>query len=130
MGEIVSDVVAQTDAGGGLLQMVIMIVPMLLVMYLFMIRPERKKVAEHAAFLGGLKRGDEVALNSGIIGKIQSVEERTLTIEIADKVRVRVLKQAVSGMAARYLTPSIKADAPAATTPAPSAETAKTDTKS
>ena len=102
MGEYVSALVAQSD-GGNLLSMALPLVAMVGVMYLLMIRPERKKASEHQTFLTSLKRGDEVVLTSGIIGRIQSVEERTLTIEIADKVRVKVLKQAISGPSARFL---------------------------
>jgi preprotein translocase subunit YajC len=105
-------------------------VPMLIVMYLFMIRPERKKLSEHAAFLNALKRGDEIALNSGIIGKIHAIEDRVLVVEIADKVRIRVLKQAVSGLAGRFLNP---AATPAASPPSPTlgaVDAAKPDQKS
>lgn len=113
MGEHVSALVAQSD-GGGLLGMAIPLVVMVGVMYFMMIRPERKKAADHTGFLASLKRGDEVVLTSGIIGKVQSVEDRTLTLEIADKVKIKVLKVAVTGPAARFLT----------ATPAPSDDAA------
>jgi preprotein translocase subunit YajC len=103
MGEIVSSMVAQSDSGG-LLAFALPLVVMVVVMYVMMIRPERKKANDHATFLLSLKRGDEVVLTSGIIGKVQAVEERTLTLEIADKVRIKVLKVAVTGPAVRYLT--------------------------
>ena len=104
MAEFVSTLVAQSDGGGaGFLGMALPLVVMVVVMYFLMIRPERKKAADHAGFLTSLKRGDEVVLTSGIIGKIHSVDERTLTIEIADKVKIKVLKVAVTGTAARFL---------------------------
>jgi preprotein translocase subunit YajC len=104
MGELVQTLVTQSpDGGSALLSMVLPIGIMVVVMWLFMIRPERKKQTEHQDFLGSLKRGDEIVLNSGIIGKVQAVEERTLTVEVADKVRLRVLKVSVSGPAARFL---------------------------
>lgn len=108
MGEHISALVSQADGGAGLLGMALPLVVMVVVMYFLMIRPERKKQGDHVTFLSSLKRGDEVVLTSGLIGKIEKVEERTLTIEIADKVRVRVLKIAVSGPAARYLTAAVE----------------------
>jgi preprotein translocase subunit YajC len=103
MGEHVSALVAQSDGGGGLLTMALPLVVMVVVMYFLMIRPERKKAGDHQGFLASLKRGDEVVLTSGIIGKVMSVEERTLTLEIADKVKIKVLKVAVTGPSARFL---------------------------
>jgi preprotein translocase subunit YajC len=103
MGEHVSAIVSQADGGASLLGMALPLVVMVAVMYFLMIRPERKKQNDHATFLSSLKRGDEVVLTSGIIGRIEKVDERALTLEIADKVRIRVLKIAVSGPAARFL---------------------------
>lgn len=102
MGEHVSTLVAQSD-GGGFLTMALPLVVMVVVMYFLMIRPERKKAGDHTTFLSSLKRGDEVVLTSGIIGKVHAVEERTLTLEIADKVKIKVLKVAVTGPSQRFL---------------------------
>jgi preprotein translocase subunit YajC len=105
MGELVQALVTQSPGGGGaLVSMVLPIGIMVVVMWLFMIRPERKKQTEHQDFLSSLKRGDEVVLSSGIIGRVHAVDDRTLTVEVADKVRLRVLKGSVSGPAARFLT--------------------------
>jgi preprotein translocase subunit YajC len=102
MGEYVSTLVTQSD-GAGFLGMALPLVVMVVVMYFLMIRPERKKATDHASFLTSLKRGDEVVLTSGIIGKIHAVDDRTLTLEIADKVKIKVLKVAVTGTAGRFL---------------------------
>lgn len=90
--------------------MALPLVVMVAVMYVLMIRPERKKQSDHATFLSSLKRGDEVVLTSGIIGRIEKIEDRALTLEVADKVRIRVLKIAVSGPAARFLTAAGEAE--------------------
>src|SRR4051812_23589398 len=118
MGETVQVLVAQIGGGGGpgILQIVLFMVPFLGIMWFLMIRPERKKQAEAQALLGSLKKGDEVALTSGIIGKILSVDDKTLMIEIADKTKIKVLKQAVMGPAARWL--ALPPSTPAASTPA------------
>lgn len=103
MGETVQSLVAQSGGAGGLLGMLPFIVGMFVIMYFLMIRPERKRASEHQNLLSALKRGDEVVLTSGILAKILTVEDKTLVVEIADKVRVKVLKQAVSGPSSRFL---------------------------
>jgi preprotein translocase subunit YajC len=103
MGEHISTIVSQAD-GGSVFSLVLPLVAMMAVMYFLMIRPERKKQGDHQNYLASLKRGDEVVLTSGIIGRIEKVEDRALVVEIADKVKIRVLKIAVSGPSARFLT--------------------------
>ena len=105
MGEHVSALVGQAD-GGGLMSLVLPLVAMVVVMYFLMIRPERKKQSEQQDFLASLKKGDEVVLSSGIIGRIEKIEDRVIVLEVADKVRLRVLKVSVSGPAARFLAPA------------------------
>jgi preprotein translocase subunit YajC len=50
----------------------------------------------HRELIAGLKKGDEVVTQGGILGKIYLVSERTLTIEIANGVRIRVLKTSIA----------------------------------
>lgn len=69
------------------------------VMYFLMIRPQAKRQKEHQKFLGELKRGDEVLTSSGIIGKIEGLAEQFVTLEIADGVRVKMLRTQVAGSA-------------------------------
>lgn len=104
MGETVQSLVAQAG-GASLLGMLPFLVGMFAIMYFLMIRPERKRQAEQQNLLTSLKKGDEVVLTSGFVGKILQVDERTLMLEIADKTRVKVLKQAVMGPAARFVNP-------------------------
>jgi preprotein translocase subunit YajC len=102
---VVAQTLAAQDAGGGagLIQMAMIAIPMIAVMYFLMIRPESKRRNEHQTMLTALKRGDEIVLTSGIIGKIHAIEDKSLVVEIADKTRIKVLKIAVSGPASRYL---------------------------
>jgi preprotein translocase subunit YajC len=103
MGETVQSLVAQAGGAGGLMGMIPFILGMFAIMYFLMIRPERKRQLEHTNLVSALKRGDEVVLTSGIVAKIHAVEEKTLIVEIADKTRIKVLKQAVSGPSSRFL---------------------------
>lgn len=85
-------------AGGGIMSTVLMFGAMFAVLYFILIRPQQKQQKKHQALLAGLKRGDEVILSSGIMGKVFAVEDRIVVIEINDKTKLRVLKQAVQGL--------------------------------
>ncbi len=78
------------------------VVPMLFmvaIFYFLLIRPQQKKAKEHRQLVDNLKRGDRVITAGGLIGEIISVGDQTLTIEIADKVKVDVGRAYVAGFA-------------------------------
>ena len=89
---------AQGAGGGGLMSTLLMFGAMFAILYFILIRPQQKQQKKHQALLASLKRGDEVILSSGIMGKVFSVEDRVLVIEIGDKTKIKVLKQAVQGI--------------------------------
>ena len=101
MGEQFSPFMLQAAPEGGGLPFFLMLGGMLMVLYFIMIRPEAKKQKKHQSLISALKRGDEIILNSGIFGKVVSVEQQTVTVEIADKTKIKVLKNAVTAMAAQ-----------------------------
>lgn len=72
------------------------IIVMFVVFYFFMVRPQQKKLKEHQDLLSGLKHGDEVITASGILGKIHGITEKVVTVEIADAVKVKILKSQIS----------------------------------
>jgi preprotein translocase subunit YajC len=82
------------------------------VLYLLIIRPASKQRKEHQAMLTALKKDDEIITTGGVIGRVVTVEEHVVTVEIADKVKVRVLRDRISG---RY-TPAAAQSAASATT--------------
>ncbi len=69
---------------------------MLAVMYFIMIRPQQKKMKEHQGMLSGLKDGDEVITSAGIIGTIQGMSDKVVTLEVAKNVHMKVLKSQVN----------------------------------
>ena len=90
--------------GGGegadsFMSMLVMMGAMFGIFYFLLIRPQRKKQMEHQTLLSALKRGDDVILTSGIFARIRSVDTQHLTVEIADRTVVKILKEAVSGLA-------------------------------
>lgn len=66
------------------------------VMYFLVIRPQQKKVKEQQAMIAALKQGDEVITASGLLGKVTGLTEKVVTVEIAQDVRVKMLKSQVS----------------------------------
>ena len=66
------------------------------IFYFMIIRPQQKQQKTHTSYLESLKKGDEVITNGGLIGRIAGVQGDVLTLEIANNVRVRVLKDQVN----------------------------------
>ena len=66
------------------------------IMYFLMIRPQQKKMKEAKAMVDALRRGDQVLTQGGILGKVSKVnDDGVLEVEIADGVKVKVLKQTI-----------------------------------
>ena len=82
-------------AQGGGLSMWIMLILIFGVMWLFMIRPQRKQQKELQAFRDGLKKGDKVVTIGGIYGTVCEVKENNVLIEVDNNVKIRVSKQAL-----------------------------------
>ncbi|MBY0293397.1 MAG: preprotein translocase subunit YajC [Alphaproteobacteria bacterium] len=67
------------------------------VFYFFLIRPQQKKAQQQKELLAGLRRGDKVVTNGGLIGVISKViSDQEVQVEIAENVRVRVVRAMVS----------------------------------
>ena len=66
------------------------------IFYFMIIRPQQKQQKTHKSYLESLKKGDEVITNGGLIGRIAGVQGDVLTLEVANNVRVRVLKDQVN----------------------------------
>ena len=72
------------------------------VFYFLLIRPQQRKTKDHKAMLDALRRGDRVVTGGGIIGTIARVENpEEVTVDIADGVRVRVLRSTISSVLAK-----------------------------
>jgi preprotein translocase subunit YajC len=84
-----------------LLQLIGMPVLLFGLFYFLMIRPQQRRMKQHQAMLGALKRNDTVVLNSGLIGKVVRVEDKEVGLEIATGVTVKVVKAMISEVRAR-----------------------------
>lgn len=106
MGELIQSSVSQAGGGADTSGFLLMMMAMFAIFYFLLIRPQRKQQQQHQNLLAGLKKGDEVILSSGFVGKIFAVEDKTIQVELAPNMRVKVLKQAVSQSAAQALSAS------------------------
>lgn len=91
---------AQTAPEGGQTSPLTSFLPFILiavVFYFIFFRPQAKQQKQHQAFLGGLKKGDEVVTQGGIIGTVVVVEDRTVTIDVGQGNKLRVLKAQIGG---------------------------------
>jgi preprotein translocase subunit YajC len=68
-----------------------------LVFYFVFFRPQQKQAKQHTAFVTSLKKGDEVVTQSGIVGTIHGVDDRTVTLDVGGGTKLRVVKNQVAG---------------------------------
>ena len=66
--------------------------------YFLLIRPQQKRQKEHQTMLDAIKRGDNIVTNGGLIGKVTGVTDENLTVEIAQDVKVKVLRSAIASI--------------------------------
>ncbi|MBE2275701.1 MAG: preprotein translocase subunit YajC [Rhodobacteraceae bacterium] len=91
---------AQAAGAAGAGSAIASFVPLILIfviMYFLMIRPQQKKLKEHKAMVSALRRGDQIVTQGGIVGKVTKVQEDGMVeVEIAEGVKVKVLKHTIS----------------------------------
>lgn len=90
------------QAGGDGIQSLIQFLPIVLifvVFYFLLIRPQQKKAKDHKVMLENLKKGDSVITQGGVYGKVAAIQDQIVVLEIADKVRVRVARPYIAGLA-------------------------------
>lgn len=98
------DSVTLATAGGGMGGLMIQLLPFILifvVFYFLLIRPQQQRVKKHREMVESLRRGDEVVTSGGLIGKITRVADNELTVELAQGVRVKVVRHTISEVRAR-----------------------------
>jgi preprotein translocase subunit YajC len=77
-----------------------LMIPLFLIMYFLLIRPQQRKLKEHQAMVAGLRRGDQVVTQGGLIGKVTKVKDEVneVEVEIAPNVNVRVVRSTVASV--------------------------------
>ena len=71
---------------------------MFVIFYFLLIRPQQKRAKQRKETLSSLRKGDNVVTNGGIHGRITGLTDKIVTLEIADKVRVKVSRSAIAGL--------------------------------
>ncbi|HKH29692.1 MAG TPA: preprotein translocase subunit YajC [Gaiellaceae bacterium] len=67
-------------------------------LWLVVIRPQRRRTTEHSAMISTLSVGDEIVTAGGVYGRITAIDEDVLTVEIAPGITVRVARGAITGV--------------------------------
>lgn len=102
MSFFISDAMAEgaaaTGSTEGSLMSLIPFVLLFVIFYFFLIRPQSKRVKEHKNMLTTLGKGDEVVTNGGILGKIVSISDEFVTVEIATNTQVKLQKQYIASL--------------------------------
>lgn len=68
------------------------------IFYFLLIRPQQKRAKDHRALLSSLKVGDQVLTSGGIYGRVTGLRDDVITLEISDKVRVKVSRGHIAGV--------------------------------
>ena len=83
-------------AGGfaGFIPLILMFV----IFYFLLIRPQQKRTKEHRQMISSVKKGDRIITSGGLHARVTGADDTTLTVEIADKVRVKIARGNVANL--------------------------------
>lgn len=94
-------VVAMSQPGQSPQNLLLQLLPFLLmigIFYVLVLMPMRKRQKKIQDFQSGIKVGDRVITTSGIYGQVTKLDEKSVQIQIADKVRIEVARAAIGGL--------------------------------
>jgi preprotein translocase subunit YajC len=83
--------------GGGIFSTILLFLPIALIFYFILIRPQQKQQKELQAMIAELKINDEIVTNGGVIGRIKELRETSFIIQSADKSFIEIARTAVVG---------------------------------
>ncbi|MBX5241844.1 preprotein translocase subunit YajC [Rhizobium sp. NLR22b] len=99
-----------TGFGGPGFEMIILFVPLMVVWYFLLIRPQRAQAKKREETLKAIRRGDQIVTGGGLVGKVTKVvDDKEVEVEIAEGVRVRIVRSGISDV--RVKGEPVKADA-------------------
>lgn len=93
---MINTLLLQAGAGGGGYTQFIMLGGMIAIFYFFFIRPQQKKQKDQKKFIEAIKKGDQVVTMGGIHGKISSVEESVVVLEVDKGSKIVIEKSSIS----------------------------------
>jgi len=83
---------AAAPAGPSLITQLLPFLPLILIFYFLLIRPQQQRAKKHTEMIAAIKRGDTVVTSGGLIGKVNKVNDGEVSLDLAENVRVRVIK--------------------------------------
>ena len=86
---------AAPSTSQGLMGMLVPMAVVFAIFYFLIIRPQRKRDQDQKTILNALQKGDEVVTQSGVFGKIYGITDKVITLEVAQNVKIKVLKSTV-----------------------------------
>lgn len=84
------------SAGPSFMEQVFPFVLIFVIFFFLVIRPQQRRAQTQKTFLEGLKRGDSVLTSGGIMGTIEGLTDRFVTLQISNGVKIKVLKSAIA----------------------------------
>lgn len=96
--------------GSGMMGMLLPLAIFVLIFYFFIIRPQKKRQKMQDNLISSIAKGDQVVTIGGFFGTVQEVRDDSLMIELAQGVRVKILKSAVSTKRVNQAAPAAVAD--------------------
>jgi preprotein translocase subunit YajC len=88
--------------GGDIISMILPLVMIMGVFWFLLIRPQQKRLKDHQELVKNVRRGDTVVTGGGIVGKVHKVvDHNEIILEIAENVRIRVVKSSISEVRTR-----------------------------
>ncbi len=100
----ITEAFAQTGAASSSSSLILQFAPILLIfviMYFLILRPNQQKAKVHREMVANLRRGDTVVTSGGLIGKVAKVDDSEIQVELAEGVRVRVVRGSISEVRAK-----------------------------
>ena len=88
----------QGESGSSFISTLVMFALIFVIFYFMIIRPQQKRKKERQSMLNAVKKGDKIVTSGGIHGTVVGLDEKTLLIQIADNVKVKIDRSAVAGV--------------------------------
>jgi preprotein translocase subunit YajC len=88
----------QGDSGSGITSTLVMFGLIFLIFYFMIVRPQQKRQKERQKMLDAIKKGDKIVTAGGVHGTVVGIEEKTVLVQIADNVKVKVDRGSVSSI--------------------------------
>ena len=82
--------------GPGLMSNIILFGSIILIFYFMIIRPQQKRAKERQKLIESMKKGDKVITSGGMYGTVAGLDEKTVLVEIADKIKVKLDRSAIA----------------------------------